>query len=330
MITFPLLFAFLPCNVVMDYNTGMKMNKIALFVTDLATMVGFYRDVMEMKTDWDGVSKNAEMTSDGIELIFYPRPDFEHMIHTSLTYPKQVNGSFSLCFDVITFGEVDKKYAQLVSRGAKPLFPPTTEAWGQRTSYLVDPEDNLIELSSFCEIAAAYETERLSMRPFHLRDAEAVFSYASDEETVRYLTWPAYKRIEEAQYSLRHFLNHEGCYAITIQETNHLIGCIDLSFLSDQKATFGFVLHKKYWNQGYMSEALQGLIDYVFHSLPITEIEGLCEVDNGASARVMQKCGMRFTHIEKNATCNGKVADYAHYLLTRSQYLSQHDRNERN
>lgn len=323
MSTFPLLFLFLLCPFVMDYNTGMKMNKIALFVTDLQTMVAFYRDVMEMKTDWDGVSKNVEMTSDGIELIFYPRVDFEAMIHTSFTYPKQLNGSFSLCFDVVTFGEVDRKYNQLVSRGAQPLFPPTTEPWGQRTSYIADPEGNLIELSSFREIASHYETKRLMMRPFRLSDAEAVFSYSSDEETVRYLTWPVYKHIEEAKQSLTHFLTHEGCYAITLKETTHLIGCIDLSFLSDQKATFGFVLHKKYWNLGYMSEALQGLIEYLFQTLAIAEIEGLCEVDNRASARVMQKCGMQYTYTEKNATCHGKVADYNHYLLTRETYLSQ-------
>ncbi|MCI6338027.1 VOC family protein [Prevotella sp. P2-180] len=33
--------------------------------------------------------------------------------------------------------------------GAKPVFAPTTEPWGQHTYYVADPEGNLIEISSF-------------------------------------------------------------------------------------------------------------------------------------------------------------------------------------
>ena len=43
----------------------------------------------------------------------------------------------------------DKEYERAVSMGAKPIFAPTTEPWGQRTCYVADPEGNLIEISSF-------------------------------------------------------------------------------------------------------------------------------------------------------------------------------------
>lgn len=50
-----------------------------------------------------------------------------------------------------TNADVDKEYVRAVSMGAAPIFPPTTMPWGQRTSYIADPEGNLIEISSFCD-----------------------------------------------------------------------------------------------------------------------------------------------------------------------------------
>ena len=48
-----------------------------------------------------------------------------------------------------TFEEVDKAYADVISKGAVSVLEPTTEPWGQRTCYIADPEGNLIEIGSF-------------------------------------------------------------------------------------------------------------------------------------------------------------------------------------
>lgn len=48
-----------------------------------------------------------------------------------------------------TFEEVYERFAEAVSKGATPVLEPETEKWGQRTCYIADPEDNLIEIGSF-------------------------------------------------------------------------------------------------------------------------------------------------------------------------------------
>ena len=48
-----------------------------------------------------------------------------------------------------TFEEVDQTFAQVVAKGAVPVLAPETEPWGQRTSFIADPEGNLIEIGSF-------------------------------------------------------------------------------------------------------------------------------------------------------------------------------------
>lgn len=129
----------------------LKLNTIGLFVNDMQTMVSFYRDVMGMKTDWTG-DANAELYSDEIRLIMFSRNDFEAMTSKQYAYPNGLNGTVELAFDVANFAEVDTEYERIVKAGATPVFPPTNEPWGQRTSYVADPDGNLIELSSFVKV----------------------------------------------------------------------------------------------------------------------------------------------------------------------------------
>jgi len=129
----------------------MKFDAVGLFVTDMTAMVSFYRDVIGMYTDWNGKEPNAELTSNGFRLIMYGRADFEKMTSRSFAYPKGINGTAELAFDVSNFAEVDREYQRVTSLGATPIMPPTTEPWGQRTCYVADPDGNLIEISSFKE-----------------------------------------------------------------------------------------------------------------------------------------------------------------------------------
>ncbi len=129
-----------------------SFNTVGLFTTDNTNMVAFYRNIFGFKTEWNGMDPNVEMTLGASRIIMFPRNAFEQMTSQEYAYPKGINGTMELSFDVPSFADVDKEYDRAVSMGAKPIFPPTTEPWGQRTCYVADPEGNLIEISSFVEI----------------------------------------------------------------------------------------------------------------------------------------------------------------------------------
>ena len=127
----------------------MKLDGIGLFVKDMATMVRFYRDVLgfEIKEGDDGV--NVYLIKDGTLFMLYERKNFEAMTSKKYEYINGFNGHFEIALYVDTFEEVDKRFAEVVSKGAIPVLEPTTEMWGQRTCYIADPEGNLIEIGSF-------------------------------------------------------------------------------------------------------------------------------------------------------------------------------------
>lgn len=126
----------------------MKISAIGLFVKDMAAMVAFYRDIMGMKSEWNG-APNAELDAGDVQFIMYGRSDFETMTSTKFGYPEGLNGTLEIAFDFESYDDVDQEYARLVAAGAKSVMPPITEPWGQRTSYVADPEGNLIEIGSF-------------------------------------------------------------------------------------------------------------------------------------------------------------------------------------
>ena len=126
----------------------LSMTAVGLFVRDMEKMVPFYRDVMGMQTDWAGEA-HADLFSGGARLMLFGRDNFESMTGRNYAYPNGMNGTMELSFDVETYAQVDEEYERVVQAGAAPIFPPTDEPWGQRTSYVADPEGNLIEISSF-------------------------------------------------------------------------------------------------------------------------------------------------------------------------------------
>lgn len=112
---------------------------IRIIVKDMATMVRFYRDVLgfEIREGEDAV--NVSLVKDGTLFMLYERRNFESMTERKYEYINGLNDHFEIALYVDTFEEVDKCFAEVVSKGATPVLKPTTEPWGQRTCYISDP-----------------------------------------------------------------------------------------------------------------------------------------------------------------------------------------------
>lgn len=129
----------------------MKLDGFGVLVKDMGAMIRFYRDVLgfEIKESEDTV--NVFLEKDGTLFLFYGRNDMEKLTGAALSYADddKINGHFEIALSVADYAAVDEAYRMVVEKGAKPVTPPTTEPWGQRTCYVADPEGNLVEIGSF-------------------------------------------------------------------------------------------------------------------------------------------------------------------------------------
>lgn len=128
---------------------GIKLDAIGLFVGNLKSMVEFYRDVIGIEIDWDGSGPYAEFKHDGIRFMMYERKELVGYLGREVSYPSGINGTFELAIDLPKFEDVDKEFYRVVGLGAAPIFEPRNEPWGMRSSFITDPEGNLIEIGSW-------------------------------------------------------------------------------------------------------------------------------------------------------------------------------------
>ena len=119
----------------------------------------------------------------------------------------------------------------------------------------------------------------------------------------------------------RYRADEPSSWGIIDRQTRHLVGTIGYMDYSMDNASveIGYSLARWLWNGGYMTEALARVIDYTFESMDINRIEAQHELDNPASGRVMEKCGMRKEGVLRQRLYNkGKFVDVALYAILKS------------
>ena len=147
-------------------------------------------------------------------------------------------------------------------------------------------------------------TPRLILRALRLTDLEDLYEYASDPEIDQYVPWEHYKNIEEARENLNEFLKEYekdglGAWGIEHRTDKKLIGIINTSIPHriNRRVELGYTISRAYWGKGYVTEAVQAVIQFGFEKMKLVRIEAVVLPEHLASARVLEKSGMEFEGI---------------------------------
>lgn len=175
---------------------------------------------------------------------------------------------------------------------------------------------------------AYIETKRLILRNFRLEDAQSMFeSYCHDEEVTRYLTWDPHQNVQETitrlmQVQLPAIEKDAADFAITLKGSDNVVGSIGTvnDYISEGYAEIGYVIARKYWNQGYMSEALEAIIQFLFTHTTTPKIRAIHDIDNLASGKVMQKCGMHYVKDIKKKINQDELKTCACYEIDKKEW----------
>lgn len=170
------------------------------------------------------------------------------------------------------------------------------------------------------------QSQRLLLRRPSEQDADMMFELGSDEETVKDLTWGPIKEKSEAVKNVReYYMPNPYLFIIQLKENGKAIGVMDVRMKeANQSLTFGYMLNRAYWNQGYMTETLGLIIQLAFCRLGLNRVEGAHYIGNEGSGRVMEKCGMKKEGVGRQEVfVKGRFRDVVHYAILKEEYRQQ-------
>ncbi len=155
------------------------------------------------------------------------------------------------------------------------------------------------------------ETERLILRPITPDDAESVFVWCSDKRVNKFMPYNLYKSIDEAFEWITEIIPQDEVdynWGIVLKENNLLIGSCSIgkNELELDAWGFGYNIRYDYWNKGITTEATMKMIEYAHKVHGIKTFVSNHAVDNPASGRVMEKCGLKFDHYGEYKTFDSK------------------------
>ena len=143
-------------------------------------------------------------------------------------------------------------------------------------------------------------TERLTLRKPTYDDVATLLELTQDDEVMLYYGMEPFKEEKQSRDEIDWFLKiwKEGTgtrWVITLKGQDDFIG--EIGFYEYEKkhrrAEIGYKLSKRFWRRGYMTEALMGMLDYMYKTLDLNRVHALVDPMNEGSLRMIEKQGFQ-------------------------------------
>lgn len=174
-------------------------------------------------------------------------------------------------------------------------------------------------------------TERLLLRDITIDDKQAIFDYRSDAEANKFQSWIP-ETLEDVenfiQRNNKEFNQPESWYQVLItdKETKCIIGDIGIHFFGSEnlQVELGITLNKFHQGKGYASEALKGIIDFLFNDLNKHRIMTSIDPDNIDSLNLMERIGFRKEgHFVKSLYWKNNWVDDVIYAILQEDWIKK-------
>lgn len=165
-------------------------------------------------------------------------------------------------------------------------------------------------------IKRSVSTPRLVLKPYIPEDRAQLVELLRNEEITKTFMVPDYPELHQYEeladkliaFSQPEDENHLE-YGIFLEEK--LIGFVNDCEFTDEEIEIGYVIHPEYQNRGYASEAVKVVIEELW-TMGFQKITAGFFEENGASRRVMEKCGMHLSELTEEEEYRG-VVHKVHY-----------------
>ena len=174
-------------------------------------------------------------------------------------------------------------------------------------------------------------TARLALRPYVPADLDALYDIQSRPEVTRYLLYGSRDR-DQVREILEQRLRADGPeraavdLAVVLLDSGTLIGDVVLFLRNPEhrQGEIGYVFHPDHGGRGYATEAARVLLRLGFEDYGLHRIVGRIDARNAASARVLERLGMRReAHFVENEIVKGEWTDEVVYAMLEDEWRSQ-------
>jgi len=120
--------------------------------------------------------------------------------------------------------------------------------------------------------------------------------YASDPSVAKYMTWKPHRNVEDTIDFLhrceRVWVDGSAFpWSLWRKEGGAFVGLLEIR-IGTSAVDLGYGLSRKWWRQGFMSEAVLSVIRWSLAQPRIYRVWATCDVENVASARLLERVGM--------------------------------------
>jgi RimJ/RimL family protein N-acetyltransferase len=99
---------------------------------------------------------------------------------------------------------------------------------------------------------------------------------------------------------------------------------------ANKEGEIGYVLNRRFWNQGFVTEAAQRLVSFGFEALGLHRIYATCDPSNTGSYRVMEKTDMqREGRLRSHRLMKGTWRDSLVYSILENEYFTRKERQQK-
>jgi RimJ/RimL family protein N-acetyltransferase len=162
-------------------------------------------------------------------------------------------------------------------------------------------------------------TPRLRLRELRADDAEALYAVHSDPRVMRYWSFPAWTRLEQAHARVADVMAQRSrgdvfAWAIADRDSDRLIGTVAAFSLdrAQSRAEIGYSLAADWHGRGLAQEAVRAVLAFLLDGLGLERIEADVDPRNTASCRLLGRLGfVQEGLLRKRWRVAGEVSDSA-------------------
>lgn len=170
-------------------------------------------------------------------------------------------------------------------------------------------------------------TGRLYLRKLEPADCEAFFAYRSLPEVYKFQSFKPQNAKDAARFisSISEYPNIPNTWfqlAVCRKNNNQLIGDIGIHFLEDEaQVEAGYTIAPEFQGQGYATESLRAVFDYIFSVRNKHKIIASVDPNNDKSVRLLERLGMsKEAHFTGSINANGACMDDCVYAMLRETW----------